>query len=70
MERRTVNSSKIRSVGYDERARTLEVEHSDGSVFLYSGVSHEVYRRLMSAPSMISFYRDRVEEEFSRRRMR
>ena len=70
MERRKVNSSKIRSVGYDERARVLEVEHSDGSIFQYSGVSHELYRRLIAAPTIASFYQDRVEEEFSRKRMR
>ncbi|NIO40760.1 MAG: KTSC domain-containing protein [Burkholderiales bacterium] len=70
MDRRTVNSSKIRSVGYDERARVLEVEHSDGSVYQYSGVSQEVYRRMMSAPTMASFYQDRIEEEFARKRVR
>jgi hypothetical protein len=70
MERRTVNSSKIRSVGYDERARVLEVEHSDGSIYQYSGVSAEVHRRMMSAPTIASFYQDRVEEDFSRKRVR
>ena len=70
MERRKVSSSKIRSVGYDERARVLEVEHSDGSVYQYTGVSQEVHRRLMAAPSIVSFYQDRVEEDFSRKRMR
>jgi hypothetical protein len=70
MERRKVSSSKIRSVGYDERARVLEVEHSDGSVYQYTGVSQEVHRRLMAAPSVVSFYQDRIEEDFSRKRMR
>ena len=70
MERRKVNSSKIRSVGYDERSRVLEVEHSDGSIYQYSGVSHEVYRRMMAAPTIASFYHDRIEEEFRRQRVR
>ena len=70
MERRKVSSSKIRSVGYDEKSRVLEVEHTDGCVFQYSGVSQELHRRLMSAPSIVSFYQDRVEEDFSRKRMR
>lgn len=70
MERKRVNSSKIRSVGYDERARLLEVELNDGSVFQYSGVSPEVHRRMMSAPSMVSFYQDKIEEDFSRKRLR
>jgi hypothetical protein len=70
MERRKVNSSKIRSVGYEDKTRTLEVEHTDGSVYEYSGVSNELYRRLMAAPSIVSFYQDRVEEDFSRKRLR
>ena len=70
MERRKVSSSKIRSVGYDERARVLEVEHSDGSVYQYTGVSQEVHRRMIAAPSIVSFYQDRIEEDFSRKRMR
>ena len=70
MERRKVNSSKIRSVGYDERARVLEVEHSDGSIYQYSGVSNEVHRRMMAAPTIASFYQDRIEEDYSRKRVR
>lgn len=70
MERKKVNSSKLRSVGYDERARMLEIELNDGSVYQYSGVSPEVHRRLISAPSMVSYYQDKIEEEFSRKRVR
>ena len=33
MERKRVNSSKVRSVGYDEGSQTLEVELSNGQVF-------------------------------------
>ncbi len=51
MERKRVNASTIRSAGYDARNRLLEIEFSNGSIFQYSGVSEEVYRRLMSDPS-------------------
>ena len=47
MDRKKVSSSSIRSVGYDERNRVLEVEFNDGRVNQYSGVSAEVHRRLM-----------------------
>lgn len=70
MDRKKVSSSKIRSVGYDERARVLEVELSDGAIYQYSSVSTEIYRRMMAAPSIVSFYQDRIEEDFSRRRVR
>ena len=70
MERKKVNSSQIRSVGYDPSAQLLEVELSDGSVWQYSRVPAEVHRRLVAAPSIVSYYRDNVEEEYSRRRTR
>jgi hypothetical protein len=70
MERRKVNSSNIRSVGYDASSQTLEVELSDGTTWEYSRVPSEVQRRFMAAPTMISYYRDNIEEDYSRRRIK
>lgn len=70
MERKKVSSSSIRSVGYDDRNRVLEVEFSDGRVTQYSGVTAEVHRRLMNAPSMVSYFRDNVEESFTAKRVK
>jgi hypothetical protein len=69
MERKRINSSKIRSVGYDAKAQSLEVEFSNGTVYVYSGVSPEVHRRLMNAPSPGSFFEERIAEEYSSRRV-
>jgi hypothetical protein len=69
MQRKRVNSSKIRSVGYDEATRTLEVEMSDGQVFQYSGVYPEVYRRFMAAPNPTSFFDDKIAEEYTAKRV-
>lgn len=70
MERKKVSSGSIRSVGFDERNRLLEVEFSDGRVVQYSGVSGEIHRRLMNAPSMVSYFRDHVEESFTAKRVK
>jgi len=70
MERKRVNSSKIRSVGYDAKAQALEVEFSDGRVIAYSGVSPEVHRQFMAAPSPTSFFEDKIAEDFPARRIR
>jgi hypothetical protein len=69
MQRKRVNSSKIRSVGYDDATRTLEVEMSDGQVFQYSGVYPEVYRRFMAAPNPTSFFDDKIAEEYTAKRV-
>ncbi len=70
MDRKKVSSSSIRSIGYDERNRMLEVEFNDGRVNQYSGVSAEVHRRLINAPSIVSYFRDNVEESFTAKRLR
>ena len=69
MERKRVNSSKIRAVGYDSKSHVLEVELRDGTVIAYSGVSQEVHRQFMNAPSPTSYYEDKIADEFSARRL-
>jgi hypothetical protein len=51
MERRSVTSSQIASVGYDEASATLEIEFVHGGVYQYSGVPREVHAGLMAAGS-------------------
>jgi KTSC domain len=70
MERKRISSSKIRAVGYDPKGEVLEVEFSDGRVVAYSGVSPEVHRRFMNAPSPVSFFDDKIADEYSARRLR
>ena len=70
MERKRINASTIRSVGYDPSGRLLEIVFTNGSIIQYSGVSPEVHRRFMSAPSPGSFFQDQIDENFSGRRIR
>jgi len=69
MERKRVNSSRVRSVGYDERNQLLEVELSNGTVYQYSRVSPEVHRRFMAAPNPTSYFDDKIAEEYTARRV-
>ena len=69
MQRKRVNSSKVRSVGYEEATKTLEVEMSNGQVFQYTGVYPEVYRRFMAAPNPTSFFDDKIAEEYTAKRI-
>ena len=70
MERKRVNASSIRSVGYDAGTQVLEVEFTSGSIVQYSGVSHEVHRRFINAPSPGSFFQDQIEENFPGKKIR
>ena len=70
MERKRVNASTIRSAGYDPGERVLEIEFTSGSIVQYSGVSPEVYRQFVNAPSPGSFFQDKIDENFPSRRVR
>ena len=70
MERKRVNASNLRSIGYDARGRVLEVEFSSGGIVQYSGVSEEVYRRLVNTSSPGSYFRDNIEEDFPAKKVR
>ena len=70
MERKRVNSSKIRAIGYDPKSQMLEVEFSDGKVLAYRGVSPEVHRQFMAAPSPTSFFEDKIDESFPSNRLK
>ncbi|HKA42935.1 MAG TPA: KTSC domain-containing protein [Burkholderiales bacterium] len=70
MDRKHVNASNIRSVGYDAGKEVLEIEFTSGSIVQYSGVSPEVHRRFMNAPSPGSFFQDQIDENFSSKRIR
>ncbi|MGE0875231.1 MAG: KTSC domain-containing protein [Burkholderiales bacterium] len=69
MERKRINSSRLRSVGYDEKTMTLEVEMSNGQVYQYAKVYPEVYRRFMAAPNPTTFFDDRIAEEYTGRKI-
>ena len=55
MERNSVSSSNIISVGYDEAAQTLEIEFASGDVYQYYNVGAALYEQFMQAQSKGQF---------------
>ncbi|MGI5938045.1 KTSC domain-containing protein, partial [Methanoculleus thermophilus] len=51
MQRQAVESTNIKSVGYDPEDEVLEVEFHSGGVYHYVGVPAEVYEGLLNARS-------------------
>jgi hypothetical protein len=64
MQRTTLHGAKLKSAGYDERERRLEIEFANGDVKVYKGVPAEVARRLFSAPNPAVYWEDRIAEEY------
>jgi hypothetical protein len=65
MDMKNINSGKLRAIGYDARARILQVQLDNGDTLQYSGVGDDIWRRLSSSGAAWSYYRDNVEEEFT-----
>src|SRR5438445_7586835 len=56
MDRIEVNSSTIKTVGYDSETQTLEVEFNSGGIYSYANVPQEVYDRFMVSESRGHFF--------------
>ncbi len=68
MERQPVDSSLIRSVGYDLLASTLEIEFVDpGRLYEFFDVPFSVYSELMEAESKGSYFNDFIKDLYAHR---
>lgn len=56
MERTEVESTNIKSVGYDVDTKTLEVEFLTGAVYQYRDVPPEKYQELLEAESVGKYF--------------
>lgn len=56
MNRISVSSSNLASIGYDGATRTLEIEFLNGSVYQYFAVPQHLYEGLMAASSHGSYF--------------
>jgi hypothetical protein len=64
MERLPVKSRILRSVGYDETKKILEIEFSSGFVYQYSGVPQKTYTAMMHSDEMGKFFSEKVRPKF------
>ena len=69
MRRKAVESSVIRSVGYERETATLEVEFHSEKVYRYFAVPHAVYDGLMGAESVGAFFNQRVRDRYPEERV-
>jgi len=56
MIRERVQSTNLKSVGYDADSKTLEVEFHDGDVYQYFKVPAVVHRDLLNSPSIGQYF--------------
>lgn len=64
MNRESVASSNIASIGYDEPSQTLEVEFTSGGIYQYYNVTQAVYEQLMQAGSKGQFLAHQIKNAY------
>lgn len=64
MERESVNSSNLASIGYDSENEILEVEFKHGGVYQYLDVSESVFNELMNAPSQGVYFSANIRNDY------
>jgi hypothetical protein len=67
MERVSVESTSLRSVGYDPGARELEVEFSSGRIYSYAGVPPEAYDWLMRSKGKGGYFNRMIRDRYTMR---
>ena len=61
MERHPIQSTQIKSVGYDEKTSTLEIEFHRGNIYQYNPITKEGYEAMMKAESPGKFFHANIK---------
>lgn len=64
MERITVESRNIASIGYNPSSDSLECEFKSGGVYWYHDVPQEVYDALMAAESKGKYFGQHIKGKY------
>ncbi|NOT84350.1 MAG: KTSC domain-containing protein [Methylococcaceae bacterium] len=61
MEKVSVTSSNVESIGYDKDSQTLEIEFKNGTTYQYFDVPENVYNELEQADSVGGYLASRIK---------
>lgn len=64
MDRISVASKNLDSVGYEPFSETLELAFTDGEICQYEGVPKDVYINLMNAKSKTDFFHTQIRKRY------
>ena len=69
MERQNVDSSMIRSIGYDFDNQVLEVEFNSGAVWQYYDFPEYLWYEFESSDSKGKFFHREIKDQYSESRV-
>lgn len=64
MERLSVESSNLASIGYDAESEILEIEFNHGGIYQYFDVPENVYEELMNADSHGVYFSANIRNDY------
>ncbi len=64
MDRTSVTSSMISSIGYDADSQLLEIEFNKGGTYQYNGVPQGEYETLMGADSHGKYFLANIKDRY------
>ena len=68
MRRNAVQSNNIKSVGYDQSQKVLEIEFK-GGVYQYLGVPQDLAESFVRAPSVGSFFATHIKDKYTTKKV-
>lgn len=63
MQRIAVESSNLKSIGYDDESEVLEIEFNSGGVYQYFAVPNTIYHGLMNAESHGKYFDVNIKKQ-------
>ena len=64
MKRNKVESSNIKSIGYDLAKNDLEIEFQTMYIYVYHDVPKKVFRELMNADSIGKYFHQNIRDKY------
>lgn len=64
MIRQPIDSTSIKSVGFDPAQSILEVEFHNGGIYQYQGVAEAVFHEFMEASSRGAFLNEHIKPRY------
>jgi len=69
MDRKNIDSSMLRSIGYDADSSTLELEFNSGAVWQYFDFPESLWYEFEAAESQGKFYHQQIKNQYSESRV-
>lgn len=69
MQTKTIDSTSVAEVGYEQEENLLRVQFQNGSTYDYFDVPADVYEGILRAPSAGRFFNENVSGEFAYQRV-